>query len=632
MQQNEFFTRLDSIKWTNWLLFSIWVVLCLMALFFNGTCDEGDSTEHYLFAHYAFLHPENFVNHWAKPVYMWFAAPAAQFGFAGIKLLNVTYLSLHLAFLVKIARRFETGNYWILPVLGVLAPMNLTHTLSGLTEPTFAFWITGGIALLVYDRKFWGYLVLSFLPMIRPEGLIIFCVLGVYMAFARDLKYLPLLAVGHLVVGLTGYWKYHDVLWTITGTPYATFQAIGERGTWYAFIERMPFLVGWAISLLLLFGLIDGFLRLMVNNQWLKSRKAMQETFLIFGFMLSFFIAHSIFFYNGWFTSLGLLRNFLCIMPLMVFIAYRGFLRVGAWLPKNVPQTAVAGGLMGTLALSMFLHRTFRYDLFLNSAQISMRNAAKDLKQRLPDLHQRNFYFSSVDVALSFNLDPFDRFTCREPYRLNTGEPVPNGSLVIWEDKFMPHEGQTSLDQLQNDKRLFLLGEYRMKDKRYNGDRSVYAFEVRNQPDSISDYHKWMCTLRYDSISKAQNVVEIAGKRAAQVDQPHEYGPELDFGLASFPPGSVVEVSFNCYSKMPGKSITPSLVISHDNMRRNISWRGRPFADPNWPAEQWQTVRLIDTLPQKLEGDFDKLKMYIWNPSPNAVYIDQFRVRYLSDK
>jgi hypothetical protein len=67
-------------------------------------------------------------------------------------------------------------------------------------------------------------------------------------------------------------------------------------------------------------------------------------------------------------------------------------------------------------------------------------------------------------------------------------------------------------------------------------------------------------------------------------------------------------------------------------MRRNISWRGRPFADPNWPAEQWQSVRLIDTLPQELEGDYDKLKMYIWNPNPNAVYIDQFKVRYLSDK
>jgi len=603
-----------------------------MALFFNGTCDEGDSTEHFLFAQSAFAHPENFVNHWAKPVYMWLAAPAAQFGFAGVKLLNITYLSLHLLFLVKIARRFNTGNYWVLPILAVMAPMNLTHSLSGLTEPTFAFWITGGIALLVYDRKFWGYLVLSFLPMIRPEGLIIFCVLGVYMAFARDLKYLPLLLVGHLVVGLTGYWKYHDLLWTVTGTPYATLQAIGQRGTWYSFIERMHVLTGWAIAILLLIGLIDGFLRLLVKNQWLKNRDALLETFLIYGFMLSFFTAHCIFFYKGWFTSLGLLRNFICIMPLMVFIAYRGFLRIWTWLPKKTPTAAVAGGLLVFLILSLILHRTFRYDLFLNGAQLAMRNAEKDLKQRLPDLNQRNFYFSSKDVALVFGLDNFDQFQSREPYRLYTGEPVPNGSLVIWEDKFMPHEGQTPLEKLQNDNRMFMLGEYKVKDKRYRNDRSVYAFEVRNQPDSASDYRKWAYALHYDSISKAQNVVAIAGKLAAQVDQPHEYGPEVDFGLGSFPTGSVVEITFNFYSKLPGKSLTPSLVLSHDNMRRNISWRGRPFADPNWPAEQWQSVRLIDTLPQELEGDYDKLKMYIWNPNPNAVYIDQFKVRYLSDK
>jgi hypothetical protein len=317
---------------------------------------------------------------------------------------------------------------------------------------------------------------------------------------------------------------------------------------------------------------------------------------------------------------------------MMIFVAYRGFLRLLSLVPQGFSQTVMEGSLLASLILSLYLHPTFRYDLNLNGAQKSMRKAAKDLGQRLPDLHQRNFYYSAVDAALSFDLDYYDRFQSREAYRLYTGEPVPNGSLVIWEDKFMPQEGQTPLEKLQNDKRLFMLGEYKVKDKRYGNDRWVYAFEVRNQPDSISDYRKWAFALHYDSISKAQNVVEMEGRLAAQVDQPHEYGPEVDFGLGSFPTGSVVEITFNCYSKLPGKSLTPSLVLSHDNMRRNISWRGRPFADPNWPAEQWQSVRLIDTLPQELEGDYDKLKMYIWNPNPNAVYIDQFKVRYLSDK
>jgi len=165
----------------DYLIFFFWLLLCFAAVAFNGTADEGDSVEHYLFARFAFVHPENFVNHWAKPLFVWIAAPVAQLGFGAVKLLNVTFWAFQLAFTVRIARYFGTGYYWIIPLFGLCAPMNLTHTLSSLTEPMFAFWLAGSIALIWYDRKWAGYILLSFLPLVRSEGLIVFCPVIVYI-------------------------------------------------------------------------------------------------------------------------------------------------------------------------------------------------------------------------------------------------------------------------------------------------------------------------------------------------------------------------------------------------------------------------------------------------------------------
>ncbi|MFZ4477435.1 MAG: hypothetical protein ACOYPR_19725, partial [Saprospiraceae bacterium] len=113
--------------------------------------------------------------------------------------------------------------------------------------------------------------------------------------------------------------------------------------------------------------------------------------------------------------------------------------------------------------------------------------AAKDLQQRLPDLAERVKYHASVDAALAFDLDYFDHNLSRTPDRLYSGEPVPEGSLVIWDDKFMPNEGKTPLTRLEQDLRLQLLGAYRVYDPRFKKDRQTYIFEVRGQTDRLSE-------------------------------------------------------------------------------------------------------------------------------------------------
>lgn len=621
------FSEADQANLARKLVWGAWIILCLTAIFANGTGDEGDSVQHYLYARFAFQHPVNFFNHWAKPLFVMLAAPFTQIGFTGVKLLNATLLGFQMAMLVRIARHFRTGYYWLIPLLSLAAPMNLTHTLSGLTEPLFASWLTGGVLLLLSGRTAAAYVMFSFLPMVRSEGLIILCPLVLYAVFARHYKYLPLLLVGHLALGVAGYWHYHDILWAVRENPYATFESKYGSGTWYNFIVEMPTVIGWALSVLLILGLVYGLKKLIINNKWIKEPVARDEAWLVYGFFLSFFIAHSIFWYKGIFGSLGLARVMVGIIPMIILIALRGWQEFDAFLPRITSKIKYALLFSGIL-LSFYLHPTLIHDFTLNAAQQAIINAAKDTRRKLPDVSRRTCYYEMVYVAQAFDVDFFDRYQSREVYRLFSGEPVPTGSLVIWDDKFMPNEGRTPFENLKSDPRLALIGSYSVLDKRYGSNRTAYVFEVKNMPDTISDVHKWVYLRSYDTLSTDPPVVEIAGRKAVKIDKNHEYGPGLEFGLGSFPVKGKLEISFNMYCEAPGKDNNGSFVFTHQNMVGVTDWRSRPLKDESLPAKNWKQVRFIEDLNPET-ANFDRIKMYVWNTSEIPIYLDDIKVRVL---
>ena len=83
------------------------ILLCIIALVANGTGDDGDSIAHYMYSRYAFVHPEYFFNHWAKPLFVLISASFAQFGLVGVKLMNVLALTLSLILTYQLARNWR---------------------------------------------------------------------------------------------------------------------------------------------------------------------------------------------------------------------------------------------------------------------------------------------------------------------------------------------------------------------------------------------------------------------------------------------------------------------------------------------------------------------------------------------
>ena len=86
---NAFAAEEDSIasdRRARLLLAALLGISVLMAFITRGTYDSGDSIKLYLFARYAFEHPLNLLESWAKPLFTLLAAGPAQAGFMGMKL------------------------------------------------------------------------------------------------------------------------------------------------------------------------------------------------------------------------------------------------------------------------------------------------------------------------------------------------------------------------------------------------------------------------------------------------------------------------------------------------------------------------------------------------------------------
>src|SRR5262245_44889026 len=93
----------------------------------------GDSWMHYLFAHYAFKHPGNFLDQWAKPIFTLLASPWAYVGFGGIKLFNILCALLTGYLSYRIAVRHFPKMAWLSIVFVFGAPVYFVCVFSGLT-------------------------------------------------------------------------------------------------------------------------------------------------------------------------------------------------------------------------------------------------------------------------------------------------------------------------------------------------------------------------------------------------------------------------------------------------------------------------------------------------------------------
>lgn len=278
-------------------LFVITSLLLLLLLFVliavntNGTFDSGDSIMHFLYSKYAFKYPEFFLHHWGKPLFILLSSPFSQFGFTGMKVFNCLIGILTAWFVYLTSQRIEIKSSYLSIILLIFAPQYFLALFSGLTEPLFGLFLIFSIYLFIKGKFILSLTIVSFMPFIRSEGLIIILVFLTLLIITKRFKFIPLLITGNFFYAIIGGTYFKDFLWVIHQNPYKGRDVYGS-GSLFHFVTQLPFVIGIPLYILLILGLLFIFLAVFYPRFRNKSNFFIDEFLLIYGCFFAYFIAH----------------------------------------------------------------------------------------------------------------------------------------------------------------------------------------------------------------------------------------------------------------------------------------------------------------------------------------------------
>jgi hypothetical protein len=617
-----------SLKETNDKLAALIVacstlILLYIAMNFNGTGDDGDSVQHYLFSRWAFAHPENFYVQWAKPMYVFLTAPIAQFGFTAIKIFNVFIFAATQLLAYATAKKLDIQNTWLVPLFMALAPMQLYLIPSGLTELLWAFWFMLSVYLAVNERFIAATLVMSFLPFVRSEGLIIFCLYAPYLVFKRQFKVLPLLAVGHLVYMFLGAKHYDgDLFWVFSKMSYATLDSGYGSGKWTAFINHLKPFMGGAMRFVLVLGFVVGAFRLV--RYWLgKGIFRKEELWLVYGCSAAYFIGHTAFWVLGIFNSFGLARVLVGIMPTFAIIIAIGYTTVFEFIKaKNQRWGWVFLAVSMVWIIQSSAKQIHKGNFDVTCEQIATKTA---LAQFSNEIENATLYYDNTSVGFFTDLDYFGFKTHRHCNRLLNGEPIPADALIFWDDWFSKTEFQVPLEKLQNDKRLKQVGEFNACN------RYIYVFKRDTSSVKITNFLYENDFESTENGAKLDAQTHFSGKYSNLINSSSEFssGFESVFNTLKNEKGAYkIKITSKTFAKKINSDFKPLLIIEVNNQGAKRLWEAIPVLAPNQKENEWTDFEKIYTF--NLNGKLnDNVKIYFWNTHQNNFNIDDFKIEVI---
>ncbi|HEU0175654.1 MAG TPA: hypothetical protein VFV58_15440 [Blastocatellia bacterium] len=440
-----------------WLAVFAAVGAALVLLYHDA--DQQDSGYHFLFARWAHRHPLYFIGVWARPLFTLLYFPFAQLGYAAAKFFTVI-ISLATAWQTfRLARqiKFERAEMAI-PLLFLQPPFFLLSS-TVLTETLFALVFVIALRLHLSGRIKAGMIVASLLLLVRPEGLFIGVLWGVWVMTGRqgdgetrrrgdgamaplgrksfDLPFRPvslsprrlvsllLLATGAFAWWLAAYLVTRDPLWIVHDWP-SDWRPDGKtNGTgpvWWYF-ALAPLIVGPLLTA----PFIVGLWRLLKRREFMCGVSA----------FLVLFVAHSLMFWRGWFGSAGYPRYLVCVSPAVALIGLAG------WNEMAERRAKPAGASRNSLA-AIALAASFLISVFYVDGWKFTRDArAVDEMSEWFRANERPFarlICSQAYMYIVFDRDQWERppFTADRENNLELIRQSPPQTLVFWDEETGP--------------------------------------------------------------------------------------------------------------------------------------------------------------------------------------------------
>ncbi len=602
-----------------WPVWCFAVVMAALAVTMPGTCDEGDSVHHYLSARYAFRHPELFFNHWAKPIHVLIMAPFAQMGMVGIKLANIALMCLAMWCVIGVAALMGARHPWLAGLLMGTMPELVHVTLSGLTEPLFAAVIALSVYWIFHRRYVWAAVLLSFLPFIRSEGLLIMGVAFLYFGVMRQWASIWLLLVGHVVYGLAGWPYYGSPFWVLGGVPYGKQANAYGRGSWLHFFREAPHYWGWAISLLVLWGYIMGFNRV---YDWFAGVKARynSEYLLLFGLFTVYFGGHVVFWGFGIFSSFGLTRVMTGIGCIGALLAVGPADSLLDQISRKIGSAAATAAMLCILVVDMLCAPSFVQRFQLSPFQQS-HAAVRQTFERIRAPDSCMVYADAVNLGMALDIDwfgPGRAYTYQMPKTGAFDRPT----LVVWDYWYSVMEAGTTLDQLLEDPRLRLVDVQRAVGQ-FPEPVTVLFVDTAQHLDT-----DWIYYQGFEQEKAGRDPERAAtGRYAFALGGDTPYGPLVELIPGQLSGRDTIWISCDVF--LPDTAFWEAryVVESQDPVDRRVQvWKSYAFNRQLRDAGRWQRFELAlpvgdDLMPNSL------VRIYPWNPAGQAVWIDNIELK-----
>jgi len=415
----------------------------------DGTVGGADDMTHYRYSRYAFQIPYFFLHHWGKPFFTALTSPFAQFGYNGVRIFNVLAGAAAAYFTYRTARHLNLGYPVLAIFLVISAPLYTVLMLSGMTEILFSLVLILSIFLFYKNRTIWSAVLLSFLPFVRTEGVVILPLFMVALAWQKQWKALPFLLFGFIFYSIAGSFHFNDILWVIHEMPYkGTASNIYGSGELLHYVEATKFIFGIPLAVLIITGLLvwltDPFVKQgRVKKEW------MMEMLVVYLPFLLYFAAHSYVWWKGLGNSVGMIRVIAAIVPAAAVLGVRGWSRLMEWIPlKEWWKTGL------TSLLCIFLvtvpHRIYKIPVPLGGTQVLIKEASDWLRES--EYFQNRIYYYDPFWCFFLDVNPYDEERVRE-FVFRREEPeykIQEGEIVLWDAHFSPNEGRLPLENLMD--------------------------------------------------------------------------------------------------------------------------------------------------------------------------------------
>ncbi|MEM6342636.1 MAG: hypothetical protein AAF927_02105 [Bacteroidota bacterium] len=436
--------------WAKWIWGLIALIASVLVWIVPGTGDGGDSIQHFLTAKYAFQYPAFFFDLWAKPIYMFFAAPISQLGFRALMLGNV-WLGLGSAWLIyRCAERCDLkASVWgIVFLFSVSGLVPLLY--SGLTEPIFGFVLMLSVYFALGERLVLSVIIISFLPFVRNEGWAIVAVYLVFLSLRQEWRKLPLLTLGAIVTSLLGMPFQRQWNWIYTKIPDFGGQASYGEGSFFHFFNKLNYVIGIPLYGLLIIGGIALVYSIFRSAEREKIKHWFTFLWLVAGSYSAYFLAHSLAWWLPGLKSMGLERVLVGTIPLAILVALYGFQFLLSFLPSNW-QKGTGLAIAAYVVVFPFTANPAAYnwekDFQLSPDQVMIAEAEVFLSEKYAEAV---WYHEHPYLNFLAQRNPFDAQAYHRILTVKDYSALASGTVIVWDSWFAVVEGLESLENLRN--------------------------------------------------------------------------------------------------------------------------------------------------------------------------------------